>query len=353
MIGFAAGGSIYLGIIIAIILFSFIVFFHELGHFLLAKKNGIDVQEFAIGMGPNLLKKEYKGTLYCIKLLPIGGMCVMGEDEEATDAPGNFNNASVWARISVIAAGPVFNFILAFVGAVIITASVGYDQPIVGSVESGYPAAEAGLQKGDKILKMGNKSIHLFREISMYNQFHQGETVEVTYERDGEKATVTLEPKQNDSGYWMFGIGASGYSKANVLTSLQYGTYEVKYWIDMVVDSLKMLISRQIGLNQLSGPVGVVSMVDSTYQQTKSYGVRVVVLEMLNLIVLLSANLGVMNLLPIPALDGGRLVFLFVEAIIRRRVPPEKEAYVHLAGMALLMLLMVVIMFNDIQRLFS
>ncbi len=341
-----------MGIIIAIILFSFIVFFHELGHFLLAKKNGIDVQEFAIGMGPNLLKKEYKGTLYCIKLLPIGGMCVMGEDEEATDAPGNFNNASVWARISVIAAGPIFNFILAFVGAVIITAAVGYDQPIIGSVESGYPAAEAGIKEGDKILKMGNKFIHLFREISMYNQFHQGETVEVTYERDGKTTTVTLEPKENDSGYWMLGIGASGYTKSNLLTSLQYGSYEVKYWIDMVVDSLKMLVSRQIGLNQLSGPVGVVSMVDTTYQETKSYGLRVVVLEMLNMIVLLSANLGVMNLLPIPALDGGRLVFLFVEVIARRRVPPEKEGYVHLAGMALLMLLMVVVMFNDIQRIF-
>ena len=342
-----------MGIIIAIVLFSFIVFFHELGHFLLAKKNGIDVQEFAIGMGPNLVSKEYKGTLYCLKLLPIGGMCVMGEDEEATAAPGNFNNASVWARISVIAAGPIFNFILAFVGAVIITAMVGYDKPVLGSVDAGYPAAEAGMEKGDQIVKMGDKTIHIFREISLYNQLHQGEKVDVTFIRDGQKHTVTLTPKMDEElGYARLGIGSSENYKANALTALQYGAYEVKFWICTTIDSLKMLIARQVGVDQLSGPVGVVNMVDDTYQQSKSYGVRVVFLEMLNMIVLLSANIGVMNLLPIPALDGGRLFFLFVEVIRRKRIPPEKEGYVHFAGIVLLMLLMVFVMYNDIRRIF-
>ena len=342
-----------MGIIIAILLFSFIVFFHELGHFLLAKKNGIDVQEFAIGMGPNLVSKEYKGTLYCLKLLPIGGMCVMGEDEEATDAPGNFNNASVWARISVIAAGPIFNFILAFVGAVIITAMVGYDKPVLGSVDAGYPAAEAGMEQGDQIVKMGDKTVHIFREISLYNQLHQGEKVDVTFIRDGQKHTVTLTPKMDEElGYARLGIGSSGNYKANALTALQYGAYEVKFWICTTIDSLKMLIARQVGVDQLSGPVGVVNMVDDTYQQSKSYGVRVVFLEMLNMIVLLSANIGVMNLLPIPALDGGRLFFLFVEVIRRKRIPPEKEGYVHFAGIVLLMLLMVFVMYNDIRRIF-
>ena len=342
-----------MGIIIAILLFSFIVFFHELGHFLLAKKNGIDVQEFAIGMGPNLISKEYKGTLYCLKLFPIGGMCVMGEDEEATDSPGNFNNASVWARISVIAAGPIFNFILAFVGAVIITAMVGYDKPVLGSVDAGYPAAEAGMEKGDQIVKMGDKTVHIFREISLYNQLHQGEKVDVTFIRNGQKHTVTLTPKMDEElGYARLGIGSSGNYKANALTALQYGAYEVKFWVCTTIDSLKMLIARQVGVDQLSGPVGVVNMVDDTYQQSKSYGVRVVFLEMLNMIVLLSANIGVMNLLPIPALDGGRLFFLFVEVIRRKRIPPEKEGYVHFAGIVLLMLLMVFVMYNDIRRIF-
>ena len=342
-----------MGIILAIIIFSFIVFFHEFGHFILAKKNGIDVEEFAIGMGPALCSKEYKGTKYAIRLFPIGGYCAMGEDEAATDSPNNFNNKSVWARISVIAAGPIFNFILAFVFAVILTAMVGYDPPVVREVEQGYPAAEAGIQKGDIIVKMGNKKINIYREISIYNQFHQGEDVEITYIHDGKKQTVTLTPKMDEeSGYTRIGITGSGNTKANIFTSIQYGVYEVKFWICTTLESLKMLITGQIGADQLSGPVGIVSVVDNTYQKSKSYGLFIVIAQMLNIAILLSANLGVMNLLPLPALDGGRLVFLFVEAIRRKRIPPEKEGYVHLVGIALLMVLMVFVMFNDIRRVF-
>lgn len=329
------------------------MFFHEFGHFILAKKNGIDVEEFAIGMGPALCSKEYKGTKYAIRLFPIGGYCAMGEDEAATDSPNNFNNKSVWARISVIAAGPIFNFILAFVFAVILTAMVGYDPPVVREVEQGYPAAEAGIQKGDIIVKMGNKKINIYREISIYNQFHQGEDVEITYIHDGKKQTVTLTPKMDEeSGYTRIGITGSGNTKANIFTSIQYGVYEVKFWICTTLESLKMLITGQIGADQLSGPVGIVSVVDNTYKQSKSYGLFIVIAQMLNIAILLSANLGVMNLLPLPALDGGRLVFLFVEAIRRKRIPPEKEGYVHLVGIALLMMLMVFVMFNDIRRVF-
>ena len=342
-----------MGIILAILLFSFIVFFHELGHFLLAKKNKIDVQEFALGMGPALLSKEYKGTLYCLRLLPIGGMCVMGEDEEATDSPGNFNNASVWARISVIAGGPVFNFILAFVCAVILTLMVGYDQPVLGKVDKGYPAAEAGMQSGDTIVKMGDKTIHIFREISLYNRLHQGESVQITFIHDGEEKTAVLTPKMDEElGYERLGITGNGNTKANILTAMEYGVYEVKFWICTTIDSLKMLITGQVGADQLSGPVGVVSMVDDSYQESKAYGLYVTVAQMLYMMILLSANIGVMNLLPIPALDGGRLVFLFAEAIRRKRIPPEKEGYVHFVGIVFLMALMVFVLYNDLRRIF-
>ena len=124
-----------MGIILAILIFSFIVFFHELGHFLLAKMNGVEVNEFAIGMGPAIYSREYKGTKYAVRIFPIGGFCAMGEDDEVTESPNNFNNKSVWARISVIAAGPIFNFILAFIFSVILTALVGYDKPVVSGVE--------------------------------------------------------------------------------------------------------------------------------------------------------------------------------------------------------------------------
>ncbi len=342
-----------LGIIFAIIIFSFIVFFHELGHFSLAKKNGIDVEEFAIGMGPNLFSKEYKGTRYCIKLFPIGGLCMMGEDEEVTESPSNFNNKSVWARISVIAAGPVFNFILAFVFAVILVAMVGYDAPVISSVEEGYPAYEAGIEAGDTIVKMNGKRIHVFREITAYNQFNQGKDTEIVFRRDGEERSVTLTPKMDEElKYYQFGIGGGSYTKANVLNAIEYGIYEVKFWICTTLDSLRMLVTGKIGMDQLSGPVGIVSVVDDTYQQSKSYGVFMVIVQLLNIAVLLSANLGVMNLLPLPALDGGRLVFLAVEAVRRKRIPPEKEGYVHLVGITLLMALMVFVMFNDIKRIF-
>ena len=200
---------------------------------------------------------------------------------------------------------------------------------------------------------MGNKKINIYREISIYNQFHQGEDVEITYIHDGKKQTVTLTPKMDEeSGYTRIGITGSGNTKANIFTSIQYGVYEVKFWICTTLESLKMLITGQIGADQLSGPVGIVSVVDNTYQQSKSYGLFIVIAQMLNIAILLSANLGVMNLLPLPALDGGRLVFLFVEAIRRKRIPPEKEGYVHLVGIALLMVLMVFVMFNDIRRVF-
>lgn len=342
-----------MGIILALLLFSFIVFFHEFGHFLLAKLNGIDVDEFAIGMGPAIFSKEYKGTKYAVRIFPIGGYCAMGEDDEATDSLGNFNNKSVWARISVIAAGAVFNFILAFLMSVLIVGMTGYDSPVIGEVDPGFPAAEAGMLPGDKIVKMNDEKINIFREITMYNQFHQEEETQITFVRDGEKNTVTITQKMDEKlGYARFGFTSAGYQKPTLLKALQYGAYEVGFWIETTLDSLRMLITGQVGADQLSGPVGIVDVVGDTYEQTKSYGFLTVFANMLSLAILLSANLGVMNLLPLPALDGGRLVFLFVEAIRGKRVPPEKEGYVHALGMVLLLALMVFVLYNDIVRIF-
>lgn len=341
-----------MGVIIAILLFGFIVFFHELGHFLAARKNGITVHEFWIGMGPTLFHKKVGETDYCLKILPLGGACVMGEDDAEDMSEGSFNSKSPWRRLSVIVAGPFFNFILAFLCAVIFIACVGFDRPVVKRVSEGTPAAEAGLEAGDVIVKLNSKSIHIFREISLYNQFHQGEETKVTYERDGERHTVTLTPQKDESGYYIFGIVSGGYEKGSVFEVLKYGVYEVKYWIDMTLESLGQLLTHAVGVEQLSGPVGVVSVVDSTYQQSKSDGVYYVFLNMLRIAILLSANLGVMNLLPIPALDGGRALFIIIEMIRGKRVPPEKEGYVHLTGMVFLLLLMAFVMFNDIKRIF-
>ena len=341
-----------MGLILALLLFSFIVFFHELGHFLLARKNGIYVEEFCIGMGPVLVKKKGKETTYSIRLLPIGGACMMGEDEVENLDEKSFNNKSVWARISVIAAGPVFNFILAFILSVIVVSWLGYDKPVIKSVLENSAAEEAGLKEGDVIKEINGKNIHIFREISAYNQFHPGEKMELTYERNGKEYTVSLKTRPDETGRYLIGITQGQYKKANAFTALQYGFYEVKFWIDYTIESLKMLFTGVIGLDQLSGPVGVVDVVDEAYDTNIQYGISSVVLAFLNLSILLSANLGVMNLLPIPALDGGRLVFLFVEAIRGKRIPPEKEGLVHMAGLIALFGLMIFVMFNDLQRIF-
>lgn len=342
-----------MGIILAILVFGIIVFIHELGHFLLAKANKIRVDEFSIGMGPRLFSFVKGETRYSLKLLPLGGSCMMGEDDVDDMSEGSFNSKSVWARMSVVVAGAVFNFLLALVFSMIVIGYTGYDEPVISGVVEGFPAQEAGLTEGDRIVKMNNKKINIWREITYYNMFHPGETVDLIYERDGEKHEVTITPKKDEDGSYLIGITSPAqYEKANLLTAVQYGVYEVKFWICTTLESLKMLVTGDVGVDQLSGPVGIVSVVDETYQQSKNYGVMIVIMQMLNIGILLSANLGVMNLLPLPALDGGRLVFMIVEAIRGKRVPPDKEGWVHGIGMILLLALMAFVMFNDVKKLF-
>lgn len=339
--------------IIAILLFSAIILFHELGHFLLAKANGIRVNEFSLGLGPTIVGFTKGETKYSIKLLPFGGACMMEGEDSQSDDDRSFQKKSVWARISVVAAGPIFNFIMAFVLAVIILGNIGISTPTVAQVEDGYGAQTAGLLAGDEIIKMNHKHIHFFKEISMYTLFHAGETVEVTYERNGERHIVEVQPTYDEEqGRYRYGIDGSGeYTKVGPIKTLQYSVYEVKYWIQYTVGSLKMLLTRQVSVNDLSGPVGIVKTIGDTYDMSKSDGAFYVWMNLLNLALLLSANLGVMNLLPIPALDGGRLVFLVIEAIRGKRVSEDKEGMVHFIGLLCLFGLMILIMFNDIRKL--
>ncbi len=340
--------------VIAILIFSIIILFHELGHFLLAKKNGIRVNEFSLGLGPTLVGITRGETKYSIKLLPFGGACMMeGEDGESDD-DRSFQKKSVWARISVVAAGPVFNFIMAFVFAFILILCVGYDKPVVYGVIEGYPAQEMGMEAGDTIISMNGKRIHFYREVSMYQFFHPGKEVDVVYERDGERHEGTIVPSYDEKeGRYLMGLQGSGIrEKGNVLSALKYSAFEVKYWISTTMQSLKMLVTGRVSANEVSGPVGIVKTIGDTYDASKTDGAFYIFLNMLNIAILLSANLGVMNLLPIPALDGGRLVFLIIEAIRRKRINPEREGMVHFVGLMLLLALMVLVMFNDIRGIF-
>lgn len=277
-----------------------------------------------------------------------------GEDEESSDDRA-FGKKSVWARISIVAAGPIFNFILAFVGAFIVLCNTGYDLPVLTGVLEGHAAEAAGMQAGDVIVKMDNTRIHFFRDISSYTQFHPGETVVVTYERDGERYETELTPKYDEEyGYYMYGFQASGERvKGNVLETLKYSFHEVGYWINVTLNSIKMLVVGEASVNDMSGPVGIVDMIGDGYEQSVSYGFWVTFLQMLYITIFLSANLGVMNLLPLPALDGGRLFFMIIEVIRGKRVDPNKEGMVHLVGMMLLFVFMIFVLFNDVRRLFG
>lgn len=341
-------------IIIAILMFSFIIIFHELGHFLLAKKNKIKVNEFCLGLGPTLFGITKGETKYSIKLLPFGGACMMEGEDGESESEGSFNSKSVWARIAVVAAGPVFNFILAFLLALIVIGTAGFDRPEVKGVMEGYPAEEAGLQDGDIIKEINGKNIHIYREVSVYTLFHSNENLEVTYERDGEEYICTISPKYNEEAVRnLFGIyGNTMRERGNIFETIKYSVYEVKYWIEVTMDSLKMLVTGRVSVNELSGPVGIVKNIGDTYDESKSAGTLSVVLTLINYSIMLTANLGIMNLLPLPALDGGRLVFLIIEAVRKKRVDPDKEGMVHFVGLMLLLALMVLVMFNDIRKLF-
>ncbi|NLZ81561.1 MAG: RIP metalloprotease RseP [Clostridiales bacterium] len=348
-----------MSIVVAIIVFGALVFFHELGHFLLAKKNGVGVIEFSIGMGPRLFSFDKGGTKYSLKALPIGGSCAMlGEDSDSNDEEA-FGNKSVWARISVVIAGPIFNFILAFLMAIVIISIVGYDPPVIKDVMEGYPAEEAGILPGDVIVKMNDQKITVYRDVSLYIALHQGEDVDLEILRDGEIVKTTISPKLSEEGYYYMGIITYNERvKTSPLGILKYSFYEVKFQISTTIKSLGMLFGGKVSVNELSGPVGIVNMVGEVVEGSTSEeadtatNVFNVFLNVMNFSILLSANLGVMNLLPLPALDGGRLVFLVIEIVRGKPINKEKEGMVHFVGLMLLMVLMVFVLFNDVRKLF-
>lgn len=429
-----------MNIIVAVLILGVIIIIHELGHFLLAKRNGITVTEFSVGMGPRIASFVKNGTRYSLKMLPFGGSCMMLGEDEAVDDEGAFHKKPVWARFSVIFAGAFFNFILAFILALIIIGDVGVDKPYLLDVKKGSPADLAQMKTGDVIKEIDGTRIHFGREIDYYNYFtglserpievtylrdgketsitmtpvytetyllginydHNGNTAVITaiaedyplaqagavigdvivningteiktgqdlvkyleahpltkealtltYSHEGEEKTVKLTPKLSRSGYelgWQYNLYRD---KVSALEVIKYSFYEIKLNIVNTLKSVLYLISGRVSVNEVAGPVGIVNMVGDIVNESQSNGLRITILNLLNFSLMISANLGVMNLLPIPALDGGRLVFLLIEAVRRKPVPKEKEAVVHLVGMAVLMAFMIFVMFNDVRNLF-
>lgn len=347
-------------LILTVIILGVVVVSHEFGHFLLAKMNGIHVVEFAVGMGPILFSFQKGETRYALKLLPIGGSCMFeGEDglemKTGEVSEGAFPNANVWSRISTVVAGPFFNFILAFIIALVMVNMIVIRDPIATEVVENGAAASAGLVNGDRILSLNGEKVYLYEEILLFTQLYDGGDVKVGYERDGKTYETTFALKYDETaGRYMLGISNADFVELKGLDGLKYAWYEMRYSMKMTYKSLGMLLQGKVTRQDVAGPVGIaVNMVGKTYENTKEYGWQNVLVNMLNITLMLSVNLGILNLLPIPALDGGRLVFLLLEVIRGKPIPPEKEGMVHFIGLMFFMGLMVFLLFNDLANIFS
>ena len=344
-------------IILAILMFGVLIAVHELGHFIAAKACGVRVEEFAIGMGPALLKKQGKETLYALRLLPIGGYCAMAGEDEAMDDPRAFTSQAPWKRVIILAAGATMNFLIGLVLIFIVySGAEAFSTPVVTEFFDGCPYESAdGLQAGDRFYSIDGHRIYFSSNVTTYLTRH-GTTHDVVVIRDGEKVSLEgfrLEPLEYEGmeGKY-FGFRFTDTEDATLGVKLRNTWYCALDFVRMVYMSLGDLIGGAVGVKDLSGPVGIVSLMNDVGKE--SANTADALLNICYLAGFIAVNLAVMNLLPIPALDGGRifllLVTILIEAVTRRKLDPKYEGYIHTAGMVLLLMLMAYVMWNDIVR---
>ena len=350
-------------ILFAILLFGFLVFIHELGHFAAAKLSGVQVNEFAIFMGPALVKWQRGETLYSIRCIPFGGYCAMEGEDTDTDNPRSFQKAAWWKRLIILVAGSFMNFVAGFLILVAIYMPSQYlVMPQIASTEEGsLVCGENGLQIGDRILEVDGEKIYMQSDFSMILSINGGEVHDLVIERNGEKIFLDDFRMQkaefpNEDGTTSLRYGFSfGIVESTPGLNLQTAWNSTVDYVRLVRLSLKMLFTGQAGFQDLSGPVGIVQQMNETAQASDT--ALDAFLNMLNFGAMIAVNLAVMNLLPIPALDGGRVLGLLlttgVEAVTGKKLNAKVEAYVHGAGMILLLILMAVIMFKDVFMLFK
>ncbi len=356
------GEEVIVTLLLFFLIIGILIISHEFGHYIVGKMCGVRINEFTVGFGPKLFSFKKGETLFALRLLPLGGACIFdGADPLNSDENNKLDehaimNVSPIKRTATYVAGPFANFVLAFVFALIVVGFTGADLPVINSIMEDSAAEDAGLKAGDLIKKIDGKRVHLYREVSLFSAMNTGgDSIEIVYERNGEEGKVILTPRYSneDQRYYIGFIGGGEILDCGPIQLFQYASYEVLYWMRYTVKSIGMLFTGKIGMEALSGPVGMAEIVSDTYEEVKPFGLSSVILTMMNLIILLSVNLGIINLLPFPALDGGRLIFSLIELVSGRRVPPEKEGIIHLVGMVCFMVLMVVVMYQDIARLFK
>jgi len=334
-----------MSIIYTIIILGVLIFVHELGHFVVAKKSGVRVDEFALGMGPKLWGKTKGGTLYSLRVFPIGGYVKMlGENGESNEAD-SFTSQSAGKRAAILAAGPLMNILIAVVLFMIAFMYIGVpsDSPVIGSLEENSPAVAAGLLAGDEVTAIQGVAVNNWTDMVDVIRNHPDEKITFSLVRDGKTLEIPVMTHfSEEQGYAVVGIKQST-DRAEILPSIKMGFVQTYEFTRTLFVALGQMIAGEAPVD-VAGPVGIVGIVGNV---VASSGIMYLFL----LAGILSINLGIMNLLPFPALDGSRLLFILVEAIRRRPINPDKEAMVHFVGLIALFALMILITYNDILRL--
>ena len=386
--------------IVTVIIFLVLISLHEFGHFIMAKACGVKVLEFSVGMGPAIFKKQGKETLYSVRIFPVGGYCKLEGEDVKTDDERAFCNQKLYKRFLVVCAGAIFNIILGFVLIVIMTAvkPVGEDgknlisTPVIDKIVEHSNIENSGLQSGDRIIEIDGHKIRFFEDISLYtDKFLENQTAAIKVKRGNEELTFEITPTVNETiyeygeDYATVKSTVNGYESESIVEYTEeqkaqidgvvgktasekrliigftaktqevgfnniftYSFHYTGYVVRLVYRAFWNMITGATGFSEVSGPVGIVSAVN-TAVNTGSY----MMVNILYLSALLTINLGVFNLLPLPALDGGRLFFMLIELIRRKPIPAEKEGMVHAIGLVLLLILSVIISFNDVIKIIA
>ncbi len=352
-----------MSILFAILLFSFLIFIHELGHFVAAKLSGVQVNEFAIFMGPALVKWQRGQTQYSIRCIPIGGFCAMEGEDEDTDNPRSFQKAAWWKRLVILLAGSAMNFVAGLlILAIVFAPAKQFVVPTIVSSEPGCTVVrEDGLHVGDTFLEVDGEKIFVQSDVTTMLAMNPGDYHDIVVKRDGQKVVLDdffmeKHPFDNPDGTRSVRYGINfGIENATFMSKCRYVWNVARNILRSVRLSLQMLFTGRAGLSDVSGPVGIVQIMSDTAQ--KSASALDAVMNMLYFGGFIATNLAAMNMLPLPALDGGRAFFLLlttlIQAITKKKIDPKYEGYIHGAGMVLLLGLMAVVMFKDIFVIFK
>ena len=352
-----------MSVLFAILLFSFLIFIHELGHFVAAKLSGVQVNEFSMFMGPAILKKQVGETTYSLRCIPIGGFCAMEGEDKESDNPRAFGAAKWWKRLIILIAGSFMNFVAGFLILLIVFMPMQqYVEPVIESFESFSTVnSQNGLQVGDRILEVDGEKIYLQSDFSMVLSLNPGDVHDVVVLRDGKRVQLPDFPMEkhlitdeNGIAVELYGMNFA-LKEATFADKVVYTFNSARNAVRTVRMSLQMLLTGQAGLQDMSGPIGIVQIMADTAESSET--ATDAMLNMLYFGGFIAINLAIMNLLPIPALDGGRAVALLlttgVEAVTKKKINPKIEGYIHGVGMVLLLGIMAIVMFKDIFTIFT